>query len=324
MIYTGKPSKVAIYVNTGRKTTAQVKAETGCTAMINGGLFNMSSFSPVCHLKADGEVLASDPYKYWGFGWTSGKADLQLVQNYKKLDNYICCVCLVRNGQPVELIYGSDLGGYRPRTAIGVYPDGRVWLYAEISPGHTPEQLQRLAMQEGLQHAIMLDGGGSTQSATDTDIVNGSRIVHNYICVWEDAKEDPDMAITINAYSKAKDGDTKLSTNFKVREFACKDGSDPIFIAPELVTVLQKIRTHFGKAVTVNSGYRTPGYNAKVGGATYSQHLYGTAADIVVAGVAPKTVAAYVEKLMPNKGGIGIYNTFVHVDVRATKSRWNG
>lgn len=132
------------------------------------------------------------------------------------------------------------------------------------------------------------------------------------------------MAITIYAYSKAKDGNKSLSANFKVREFACSDGSDPIFIAPELVEVLQKIRDHFGKPITINSGYRTATKNKAVGGAAYSQHLYGTAADITVSGVAPKTVAAYAETLMPNKGGIGIYGTFTHVDCRAVKSRWNG
>ena len=129
---------------------------------------------------------------------------------------------------------------------------------------------------------------------------------------------------TIRAYSKAKDGNKKLSTNFKVKEFACSDGSDPIFIADELVRILQKIRTHFGKAVTITSAYRTPTRNSSVGGAAYSQHLYGMAADIKVSGVSPKTVAAYAEKLMPRSGGIGTYKTFTHIDVRPTKSRWCG
>ena len=130
--------------------------------------------------------------------------------------------------------------------------------------------------------------------------------------------------MTIKAYSKAKDGNKKLSANFRVREFACSDNTDPIFIDTELVNVLQKIRTHFGKSVTITSAYRTPAKNKACGGQTYSQHLYGRAADIKVKGVSPKTVAAYAEKLMPNKGGIGTYATFVHIDVRTVKARWRG
>ena len=130
--------------------------------------------------------------------------------------------------------------------------------------------------------------------------------------------------MAIKAYSKAKDGNKKLSTNFKVKEFACTDGSDPIFIDSDLVNILQKIRNHFGKSVTITSAYRTPSKNKACGGTTYSQHLYGKAADIKIKGVAPKTVAAYAEKLLPKSGGIGIYKTFTHIDVRATKSRWNG
>ena len=128
----------------------------------------------------------------------------------------------------------------------------------------------------------------------------------------------------IKAYSKKKDGNKKLSTNFRVREFACTDGSDPIFIDSDLVTILQKVRTHFGAAVTITSAYRTPGRNKAVGGEEYSQHLYGRAADIKVKGVSPKKVAAYLETLLKNTGGIGIYSTFCHVDTRATKARWRG
>ena len=130
--------------------------------------------------------------------------------------------------------------------------------------------------------------------------------------------------ISVKFYSKAKNGSEKLSANFKVKEFACKDGSDPICISPELVEVLQKIRSHFGKAVTITSAYRTPAHNQSVEGAAYSQHLYGTAADIKVSGIRPKAVAEYAETLLIGRGGIGIYSTFVHVDVREKKARWNG
>ena len=128
--------------------------------------------------------------------------------------------------------------------------------------------------------------------------------------------------MALNVYSKAKDGSKKLSTNFRVKEFACTDGSDPIFIDSELVTILQKIRTHFGKAVTITSAYRTPPKNKACGGTTYSQHLYGKAADIKVSGITPKRVAEYAETLLQGKGGIGIYDTFTHIDVREKKSRW--
>ena len=128
----------------------------------------------------------------------------------------------------------------------------------------------------------------------------------------------------VRVYSLAHDGNKVLSKNFKVREFRCYDGTDTIFVADRLVLILQQIRDHFGKAVNINSAYRTEAHNKKNGGSTYSQHKYGMAADISIAGVAPATIAAYAEKLLPNTGGIGIYGSFCHVDVRATKSRWKG
>ena len=128
----------------------------------------------------------------------------------------------------------------------------------------------------------------------------------------------------IKAYSLKKDGNKKVSANFRVKEFACKDGTDPIFIDTELVAVLQKIRNHFGKPVTITSAYRTPPHNSKEGGTTYSQHLYGRAADIKVKGVAPGKVAEYAKTILKNYGGIGIYSTFTHIDVRNNCSRWEG
>ena len=130
----------------------------------------------------------------------------------------------------------------------------------------------------------------------------------------------------LQAYSLARDGGRRLSANFRLREFACRDGSDPVFIDTRLVQVLQSIRDHFGKAVNINSGYRTPQYNAKVGGVDQSQHCYGTAADITVKGADVETVAAYARKIMPDWGGVGVYKSqgFVHVDVRETRADWNG
>lgn len=130
---------------------------------------------------------------------------------------------------------------------------------------------------------------------------------------------------TIKVYSKAKDGNKAISANFKVREFACSDGSDPIFVSDKLVQVLQAIRNHFGQPVNITSGFRTAKFNSTLKNASqFSQHLFGLAADIQVSGVSPADVADYAETLLPNTGGIGRYATFTHVDVRTTKSRWNG
>lgn len=127
---------------------------------------------------------------------------------------------------------------------------------------------------------------------------------------------------TVKVYSMAKDADKAVATNFKVREFGCKDGSDAVFMHPMLVDILQQIRNHFKKPVIINSAFRTTIHNKSVGGAKNSQHLYGCAADIAVSGVSPKKVAEYVETLLAGKGGIGVYSNFVHIDVRDKKARW--
>lgn len=135
--------------------------------------------------------------------------------------------------------------------------------------------------------------------------------------------------MAIETYSLAKDGEKNLSENFKVKEFACKDGSNVIFVDSDLVSVLQKIRNHFNRPVVITSGYRTVSHNKKVGGSTNSQHLYGTAADIQVKDTPPEFVADYAETLLSGKGGIGLYpkkagraKGWVHVDVRKNRARW--
>ena len=135
--------------------------------------------------------------------------------------------------------------------------------------------------------------------------------------------------MAIKQYSLAKDGARQLAPGFKVREFRCRDGSDAIMIDQTLVVLLQAIREHFNKAITITSGYRTAAHNAAVGGAKSSQHLLGRAADIQVAGVSVEDVASYAEALMPDWGGVGRYpikpgraRGWVHVDTRPNKSRW--
>ena len=132
--------------------------------------------------------------------------------------------------------------------------------------------------------------------------------------------------VEINAHSKAATAGKQLSAHFRVREFACQDGSDAVLVAPRLVMVLETIRAHFDAPVVIHSGYRTPQYNAKVGGVAHSQHCYGMAADISVKGQTPAAVAAYARQLMPDWGGVGVYakKGFTHIDVREAKADWTG
>ena len=143
----------------------------------------MATFQPVCHLKADGVVLASADWTDFGMGWDAADVRLAVVPCDAK--NYISCVCILRGGKAVD-VSGIDaaLKGSRPRTGFGVLPDGKVWLYADKT-GKTPEQLAEIALASGCTDALMLDGGGSTQGIFPGGAVTSSRIVQNYICVWD-------------------------------------------------------------------------------------------------------------------------------------------
>lgn len=127
----------------------------------------------------------------------------------------------------------------------------------------------------------------------------------------------------VREYSLRRDGDLQLSPHFRLSEFASKDGSDKVLVDDALVDLLEQIRAAAGGAVTINSAYRSPAHNAAVGGVSSSQHLYGRAADIVVSGASPLLVGQIAEYYLDRRGGIGVYQTFTHVDTRAIRSRWD-
>ena len=116
----------------------------------------------------------------------------------------------------------------------------------------------------------------------------------------------------------------KISPHFGVWEFKCKDNSRVIVLDKALVELLEIIRLHYNKPLHINSGYRTVQYNASLKNSSpQSQHILGKAADIWLNDISPKQLYSWLDSSYPNSLGIGIYDTFVHVDVREGKSRWD-
>ena len=113
-----------------------------------------------------------------------------------------------------------------------------------------------------------------------------------------------------------------LSRNFSRSEFACKGTACCSHSAPittELITALEALRDKVGMEIRIMSGFRCRTHNKAVGGALNSYHTLGMAADIQCAHLKPAELYAVADKLGVF-GGVAIYPTFVHVDVR--KSSW--
>lgn len=122
----------------------------------------------------------------------------------------------------------------------------------------------------------------------------------------------------------------QLTKNFHIREFKCKDGTkvpDALFKnVKELAENLQVLRDDLGEPLDLNSAYRHKGYNDKIGGSPKSQHLEAKAGDLVTKSFTPKQLAVRIKKLIlagkMKQGGVGVYPSFTHYDIRGTEARW--
>ena len=115
-----------------------------------------------------------------------------------------------------------------------------------------------------------------------------------------------------------------LSRYFSRKEFACKCGCGFQTVDVDLLDALKMVRSKFESSVTINSACRCDEHNDKIGGSYGSKHKQGIAADIVVSGIHQSHIYAYLDAAFPEKYGIGQYDAFTHIDVRAKKARWKG
>lgn len=123
----------------------------------------------------------------------------------------------------------------------------------------------------------------------------------------------------------------QLTENFNRIEFDSKDGApmppEVLENVKNLAKNLQRIRDVIQTPIHINSAYRSPEHNANIGGAPNSQHLLGKAADITTKKYTSKELVLILKKMIEqgqiSEGGLGLYNGFVHYDIRGTKARWN-
>lgn len=111
-----------------------------------------------------------------------------------------------------------------------------------------------------------------------------------------------------------------LTKNFSRSEFACRCGCGLAAVDPVLVALLQAVRDHFGRPVTITSGLRCRKHNTRAGGAPASYHITGKAADFVVRDVRPREVYRWLAAEVAGRYGVMEYKGWVHVDVRPGKA----
>lgn len=124
-----------------------------------------------------------------------------------------------------------------------------------------------------------------------------------------------------------------MTEHFALAEFHSHDGVEvPDFLRDNvrrLAEQLEVLRASLGgRPIKIMSGYRSPEHNKAVGGAKHSQHVLGRAADIQVRGLTSHRVWLEVLQLIREgrmtQGGVGLYATFVHYDIRGRSARWQG
>lgn len=135
--------------------------------------------------------------------------------------------------------------------------------------------------------------------------------------------------------------DGQMTEHFNIKEFKCKANGEVLLNADFIdhVQRLEVFRVWYKRVMIVNSGYRTPEYNASVGGATHSKHLLGIASDIALpmsefSAYSKERQEEYLQHVKEKwtelcnadglGGGIGFYDTFVHLDSRKTAAFWDG
>jgi hypothetical protein len=127
----------------------------------------------------------------------------------------------------------------------------------------------------------------------------------------------------------------RLTDNFYLSEFTKSETADRLGInntPPEyainnlrrVAELLQVLRNKIGKPIIINSGYRSPELNARIGGAQNSDHMRGEAADIICPAFGtPQELARFILASKVPFGQLIWEGTWVHLSIREPDKAFN-
>lgn len=178
-----KIKKIGVYLNSGKKTMAQIKIATGADYVLNGTLFNMTAFTPANWLVVNGNTLSQlgNPF---GYAMSDDKITFCYANQAGGTDFVGSYPLLIRNGKIDSEGVPAGLGGKRARSAMGLTKDSVVLFCAPESEGLTLSALASKMLAIGCENAINFDGGASSQCDFRGLRVTSSRIVLDYVCIW--------------------------------------------------------------------------------------------------------------------------------------------
>ncbi len=143
-----------------------------------------------------------------------------------------------------------------------------------VSPQSSdPPYSERVVFPSGLRLTLVQDGGlAATYPAPGGNPFGGARQKHYARVLY--FIDLPRVSLS-----------GQVTPNFRLSEYvasARQRGAIRAYVDPQVANHVQQIRSGLGRALTLNSGFRTPEHNRAVGGATYSRHIYGDGVDIDV------------------------------------------
>ena len=214
--------RVSIYLNRSKKSVSDIKKATEADYVLNGTLYDMGTFQPVCHLRTYGETVCQPPYTTYGYAWDE-LPELEVIPSNRK--NHIACVTMLRDGTKQAMRYDAALGGKRGRSAMGRTADSLVLLCTKDggSESMTPEELQDELYRMGCMDAVMLDGGGSSQCDFDGKTITSTRRVQNLILVYL-RKEKTMKKVMLDPGHDAGNVNGSPDGTYKEHEFALDMG----------------------------------------------------------------------------------------------------